>query len=157
MISSEIKDKVSDENVLLQLAVKAVNATAGPNGLVPTFLVFGAYPRMMESDPPSSGIIERAKAVKEAIKEVRTYYATRKVSDVFRMRNGPRTEKLYSLSLNAEVLVWREKHGWKGPFKMLSIDGNTCIVELPSGPTRFRSTVVKPYYTIVLVSLKLPI
>lgn len=28
----------------LQMAVKAVNDTAGPDGLVPTLLVFGAYP-----------------------------------------------------------------------------------------------------------------
>jgi hypothetical protein len=31
---------------MLQLAVKAVNDTASPNGLVPTLLVFGAYPRL---------------------------------------------------------------------------------------------------------------
>lgn len=26
------------------------------------------------------------------------------------------------------------------------MDNETCIVYLPSGPTEFRSTVVKPYY-----------
>ena len=35
------------------MAVKAVNDTAGPNSLVPTFLVFGAYLYMTEFDAPT--------------------------------------------------------------------------------------------------------
>jgi hypothetical protein len=42
-----------DKDVALQMAFKALNDTAGPDGLVPTLLVFGAYPRMVESDLPS--------------------------------------------------------------------------------------------------------
>ena len=40
------------------MAVKAVNDTAGPDGLVPTLLVYGAYPRMSKLDPPAPSIIE---------------------------------------------------------------------------------------------------
>jgi hypothetical protein len=36
------------------MAVKAINDTADPDGLVPTLLVFGAYPRMTEFDPPTA-------------------------------------------------------------------------------------------------------
>lgn len=36
---------------ILQMAVKAVKDTAGPNGLLPTLLVFGAYPRMTLDSP----------------------------------------------------------------------------------------------------------
>ena len=47
-------------------------------------------------------------------------------------------------------MVWREGNtgrsgNWTGPFKLLEINDETCHVELPSGPTEFRSTVVKPY------------
>ena len=45
------------------MAVKAINDTAGPDGLVPTLLVFGAYPRLTNSDPPSPGIIKHVEAV----------------------------------------------------------------------------------------------
>ena len=38
------------------MAVKAVNDTAGLDGLVPTLLVFGAFPRLSPSDPPSPSI-----------------------------------------------------------------------------------------------------
>jgi hypothetical protein len=41
------------------MAVKAVNNTAGPNGLVPTLLVYRAYLRISNLGPPALSIIER--------------------------------------------------------------------------------------------------
>jgi hypothetical protein len=40
------------------MAVKAVNDTAGPNRLVLILLVYGAYPRMSNLDPPAPSIID---------------------------------------------------------------------------------------------------
>jgi hypothetical protein len=40
--------------------MKAINNTASPNGLVPTLLVYGAYPRISNLGPPVPSIIERA-------------------------------------------------------------------------------------------------
>src|SRR5262249_19255990 len=45
ILHKEIRD-CTDDHTILQMAVKALNDTAGPNGLVPTLLVFGAYPRV---------------------------------------------------------------------------------------------------------------
>jgi hypothetical protein len=42
------------------MAVKAINNTAGPNKLVPTLLVYRAYPRISNLDPPAPFIIDRA-------------------------------------------------------------------------------------------------
>jgi len=42
------------------MAIKAVNNTAGPNGLVPILLVYRAYPRISNLDPPTPSIIDRA-------------------------------------------------------------------------------------------------
>ena len=52
------------------MAFKALNDTVGPNGLVPTLLVFGAYLRMIELDAPSPIVTQRANAVKKAIVEI---------------------------------------------------------------------------------------
>jgi hypothetical protein len=68
IVRDETLDALSD--AALQMAVKAVNDTAGPDGLVPTLLVFGAYPRMMEYDPPALSIAQRAMAIRKAITEV---------------------------------------------------------------------------------------
>jgi hypothetical protein len=40
------------------MAVKAVNNTAGPNGLVPTLSVYRAYLRISKLDPPAPSIID---------------------------------------------------------------------------------------------------
>lgn len=49
-----IREELSDtqKDVILQMAVKAVNDTAGSDDMVPTFLVFGAYPKINSTDPP---------------------------------------------------------------------------------------------------------
>jgi hypothetical protein len=62
-----LRDKLKEENLnkelILQMAVKAVNNTAGPNGLVPTLLVFGAYLRLSPFNTPTPLMIVRAEAI----------------------------------------------------------------------------------------------
>jgi hypothetical protein len=52
------------------MAFKAINNTAGLNGLVLILLVYGAYPRITEHDPPSLFIAQRALVIKKAIVEI---------------------------------------------------------------------------------------
>ena len=42
IISLELKD--ASKKLTLQMAVKAINNSASPDGLIPTLLVFSAYP-----------------------------------------------------------------------------------------------------------------
>ena len=42
------------------MAVKAINNTASPNGLVPTLLVYRAYLRISKLDSSAPSIIDRA-------------------------------------------------------------------------------------------------
>jgi len=39
------------------MAFKAINNSIGSNGLIPTLLVFRAYPRIVESDVPNPTVI----------------------------------------------------------------------------------------------------
>lgn len=134
----------------LQMVVKAVNDTTGLDGLVPTLLVFGAYPHMHAMDPPAPTIFQRAAAIEKAMSEIRKLHAKRQVTDALSTQNGPVISPLHDLSLNLDVLVWQEGNArhtgkWIEPFKLLGIDNETCRVNLPSGPTEFRNTTVKPY------------
>jgi hypothetical protein len=52
------------------MAVKAVNNTAGPDGLVPTLLVYRAYSRISNLDPPASSITDRAAIIRKAMAEI---------------------------------------------------------------------------------------
>ena len=90
------------------MAVKAVNNTAGPNGLVPTLLVYGAYPRISNLGPPTPSIIERAAAIQKAIAEIVKLRAKQTVNNALYYRNGPNTTLVYNLPLNSKVLIWRK-------------------------------------------------
>jgi hypothetical protein len=50
ILQAELNSSTEDEDIL-QMAVKALNDTAGPNGLVLILLVFGIYP-CINSDSP---------------------------------------------------------------------------------------------------------
>ena len=52
------------------MAVKAINNTASPDRLVPTLLVYGAYLRMSNLNPPAPSITERAAVIQKAIAKI---------------------------------------------------------------------------------------
>jgi hypothetical protein len=101
ILSSELLS--ANKKAILQMTVKAVNDSAGPDGIVPTLLVFGAYPCITRDSLPSPSITERAKAIYKAIKEVRRLYAERQVNDALAIRNGPNTEPVLILPLQSDV------------------------------------------------------
>jgi hypothetical protein len=50
ILKAELKDKHINKEIILQMAVKAVNDSARPDKIVLTLLVFGSYPRITEID-----------------------------------------------------------------------------------------------------------
>ena len=128
------------------MAVKAVNDTAGLDGLVPTLLVYGAYLRISKLDPPAPSIMEWAAAIWKAMADVVKLWAKQTVNNALHHRNGPNTTLVHDLPLNSEVLVWRESGKWTRPYCLLAVENKMCCVQLLSGPTSFKSTSVKPYF-----------
>jgi hypothetical protein len=106
IITDECKD--IHKELALQMAVKAVNDTAGPDGLVPTLLVYGAYPRISNLDPPAPSVTDRAAIIRKAMAEIVKLRAKQTVNSALHHRNGPDTTPIYDLPLNSKVLVWRE-------------------------------------------------
>jgi hypothetical protein len=54
----------------LQIAFKAINDSVGPNGIVPTLLVYGALPRITKYNPLSPSVVQCSAALKKAIMEI---------------------------------------------------------------------------------------
>jgi hypothetical protein len=81
------------------MAVKAVNDSAGPDGIVLILLIFGLYLRITEIDAPSLTIVKRAEAIHAATKEVRRLYAKQQVSDAFAIHNSLNTMATVDLPL----------------------------------------------------------
>jgi hypothetical protein len=94
-----------DRDLVLQMAFKALNDSIGPDGLVPTLLVFGAYPRMTPTDALAASVTQRSKALKKATIKIQKIQAERKVADALAIRNGPSTTAIHGLPLNSQVLV----------------------------------------------------
>ena len=90
------------------MAVKAVNNTAGPNGLVPTLLVYRAYPRISNLDPPAPSITDRAAIIQKAMAEIVKLQAKQTVNKALHHYNRPDTTLIYDLLLNSKVLMWRK-------------------------------------------------
>jgi len=52
------------------MAVKAINNTASPNGLVPTLLVYGAYLRIGKLDPPTPSVTDQAAIIRKVMAKI---------------------------------------------------------------------------------------
>jgi hypothetical protein len=89
VIKNKIEGTGVDRAIMLQMAVKAINDTAGYDSIVPTLLVFGAFPRITHIDPPALSITQQATAIKKAMAKVTKLQMQRQVTDALRTQNGP--------------------------------------------------------------------
>lgn len=60
----------NEPELALWMSFKAINDLVSCNGLVPTLLVLGPYPRMTELDAPSTSMSQHSIAMKKAINEI---------------------------------------------------------------------------------------
>jgi hypothetical protein len=129
------------------MAIKAVNDTVGPDGLVLTLLVFGIYPQIATTNTSFLTVIERGKVIIKAMKQIAELYAKRQVTDALKQQNRPNISDTLDVLISGNVLVYREDKGWKGLYTLVLNDSQTCTVTLLLRPTRFRITSVKRYYS----------
>jgi hypothetical protein len=87
------------------MAIKAVNNTIGPNGLVPTLLVYRAYLWISNLDPSAPFVIDRAAIIQKAMAEIIKLRAKQTVNSALHHYNGPNTTLIYDLLLNSKVLI----------------------------------------------------
>jgi hypothetical protein len=82
VIKNEIKGTGADRAIMLQMAVKVINDTAGYDSIVPTLLVFGAFSQMTHIDPLAPLIPQQATVIKKAMAKVTKLRMQRQVTDV---------------------------------------------------------------------------
>ncbi len=105
IIQDELKDEHINKEMILQIAIKAINDSVGPNSIVPTLLVFGTYPRLTEIDPLTLSVTKRVEAIYTVTKEVHYLYIERQVKDALTIHNGPNTKITLDLPLQSDVRV----------------------------------------------------
>jgi hypothetical protein len=79
------------------MTVKAINNLVGPDGIMPTLLVFGVYLWLTKIDPSFSLVIKRAEVICVVSKEVRCLYAERRVKNALTIHNSLDTKNTLDL------------------------------------------------------------
>ena len=95
-----------DRNVALKLAVKACNDTLGPEGHVPSLLVFGCVPRFPSLNSTVLEQTERMRALMNARKEMATITADLRLRKAL-LSKVPRNSDM-ALEVGQEVRIFRE-------------------------------------------------
>ena len=146
----------ADKALTLAMAVKAMNDTLGPEGIVPSALVFGEYPQVFteSEDPlPRATLDERAKMAEEARAEMEEIMAKMRAARALKHATPPAANVTYEPQ--DIVLVWRENvvagriGEWVGPFEVASFDPEKKLVHIrdPKKPRTkpFNVAQVKKY------------
>jgi hypothetical protein len=89
----------------LQMAIKAVNDSAGPDGIIPILLVFRAYPRITNNSLLSPTTIKRTKTIRKASNEMRKFYAKRYINNILRIRNGPDITEILQFLIQSKIKI----------------------------------------------------
>ena len=106
----KIDHPTMQRQILLALYIKAMNDTLGPEGIVPSALVFGEFPSLRSlSGPivPRLNLAERAQAAEDSKRIMIKSLAQAKISRALRQNTPPASKFTYQTG--NEVLVWREK------------------------------------------------
>jgi hypothetical protein len=87
IIYNEFRD--TSTKASLQITIKAINDSAGPDGIIPILLVFSAYPRIIENSALSLTITKKTKTICKTTKEIQCFYTEQQVIDTLVIRNSP--------------------------------------------------------------------
>lgn len=138
-----------DETLLA--AVKALNESIGPDGLIPAILVFGAMPRLgLPTDKPHPTLADREIAVENERRELSKHFTNRQVQTARTTRNGPDISDILGTPLGSHVIVDRDigdssTSEWTGPYVLLDVSPSSATVLTTNGV--FRITHVRRYFT----------
>lgn len=132
----------------LRLAIKAINDTAGSNGLVPSMLVFGTVPSFPASPRHNPKQRERFAALKAARDEMSQIVCEKRLNDALRRKLPDSTS--YLIRPGDNVRVFREtSKAWDGPFQVTKLDRKLVTVTDGIKAKTFNIAQVLPCQTTV--------
>ena len=119
----------TDRSLALALSVKSMNDTLGPEGFVPSALVFGEYPQVhTKSENPQQrlDLLQRSQLATTARNECQGIMAKMKVNRALRHKTSSASKTVHEIG--SKVLVWREKvhanriEEWIGPYTVVDVN-----------------------------------
>ena len=150
-------------SLLLSMSVFAMNNTLGPEGVVPSVLVFGEFPSLRtlhEAPIPKVALVDRSRIANAARKEMEHHMAHMRVQRALRHQVPRSADTVFQPG--DKVLVWRERIvnnricEWVGPCDVVTVDYSAKIVHVKDTrdglPRPYNIAQVKPYLSEVKVS-----
>jgi len=139
-----LKDHPNLDKVLaLNITVKAMNDTMGPEGIVPTLLVYGIMPHVQATKGTLPNQKERMKAITTSQLEMNTITAELRIRKALLSKVPPSAD--YILNVGSKVRVVRESDRViKGPFTITRVDGKQIFVDYDGTEKQFSITQIIP-------------
>lgn len=140
-----------NQSLILQVAIKACNDTAGPAGNVPTLLVFGVIPRMPIHPEELPAQRDRMNALHRARNHMTNLMARSKLIKASKLR-VPNAVDL-EINIGDPILVYRDDPGkWVGPYRVIDTDHKSIYIDWDGRLTVMSIDRCKPYKTESSVS-----
>jgi len=143
-----IKDEYPtlDPEIALRCAVKGINDTAGPEGLVPSLLVFGTIPTFpaMDVKPPNQK--DRLRAISLARDEMSKITAKLRIRQALRSKLPPATEYLVNPGHNVYVFTEKSKR-WHRPFQVQKVYKKNLFLKVGNILKQFNISQILPDFT----------
>lgn len=131
------------EETALRMAIKGCNDTAGPRGLVPTMLVFGAMPALPTTNFRNPRQKERMMALQTAREEMAKIAAEQRVIMALKSKVPP--DSRFVLKPGDLVRVYREKERrWIGPVEIVKLEDKSVFVSDTTKVVKFKISKIMP-------------
>lgn len=119
-----------DKDESLQMSVKAINDSVGPDSLVSTLLVCGALACLgLPTGHPFKSTFQLADALQDATAAMSKLFAKRQARKALHTRNEPNETDMHMIPVGSSVSVfWPENNNWKVPYSMFDLKGEKVII-----------------------------
>lgn len=140
--------------LVLRLATKAMNDTVGPEGFIPSHLVFGSLPRFPAVKSTLSDQANRLRALEYARTEYASIVARLRVQEVLRSRLPPASN--YVFVPGGLVHVYREgDKQFIGPLRIIRVEGKEIYVKHNNRFVHYNISQAVP--SSILLTITLPL
>jgi hypothetical protein len=92
-----------DSNIVLRLCINAMNDTMGPEGLVPSLLVFGVLPRFPATQTSLPNQKDRMEALSTARSEMETITSESRLAEAMHRNVPPAASGIENCSAGARL------------------------------------------------------
>lgn len=149
LIKFESSD-LSNEKIL-QLAVRSIKDSIGPDALVSPLLVYGALPRPgFRTEIPVPTMLQRTVALRNATHKMKEHFAHTHIPSGLRAQDGPDRSDIRKAQMNSPVLSDHHEIDISDEvYHVQCADSGDCYVLLfpPLGLTKLRTIFVKRHFS----------